>query len=288
MGLLGRIIKGIFGPKDPDPVALVLLLSNPRELPELIVRQAIEAGTGSPVRTEDLQSEPLRFEWKSEGWKITFLSLPTRYIPEGGPAMSEARIQAAVEAHTGAILIDVWEAPAGKDRATDGINVVGKMALPLIDADVTAVYCFNTQRMNLVTEELLTAFAEGQASEVMNTVAYDAVISQYDEKSMEAAIEEARRRFPEFEDALRSRVSPEQLFMVKLPFGEGDRVENMWVGVTSIEGGKVTGKLENKPMHQPGLRLGSVVSQPVEDVCDWIYLDGQDFVGGFTNEVLQG
>jgi len=288
MGLFGRIIKGIFGPKEPPTVALVLLISTPRELPELIVKQAIEAGSGFPVRAEDLTSEPLRYEWKSDGWRITFLSLPNRYIPKGGPAMLEARIEAAVEAHTGAILIDVWEAPANKDRATDGINLVGKMALPLIDADVTAVYCFNTQRMNLVTEELLTAFADGQASEVMDTVAYDAVITQYDEKKMEAAIAEARRRFPEFEAALRSRQSPEQLFMVKLPFGEEDRVENMWVSVTSISGGQISGKLENKPMHQPGLKLGSLVSQPVEDVCDWIYLEGEDLVGGFTNEVLQG
>jgi uncharacterized protein YegJ (DUF2314 family) len=76
--------------------------------------------------------------------------------------------------------------------------------------------------------------------------------------------------------------------MVKLPFGEEDRVENMWVSVTSISGGQISGKLENKPMHQPGLKLGSMVSQPVEDVCDWIYLEGENLVGGFTNEVLAG
>jgi uncharacterized protein YegJ (DUF2314 family) len=286
MNLFGRIIRSIFGPKEPDPVALVLLLRSPRELPELIVRQAIEAGTECAVDPDSISSQPFKYEWVSNGWRISFLTIPTRYLPARRENKREARLGQAIEAHTAAILIDVWEAPPNVDRVCDGINLIGKMAIPLIDSDVTAIYCFNTQRANLVDEELATALRDGRAFEIMSTMNFDPVITQYSHKKMDSAIAEAKRRFPEFEAAFHSRTTQGDPFLVKLPFGEENSVEHMWVSVSAIEGGEIIGTLENKPMRQPGLKQGSTVTRPASDISDWIFKDGESVVGGFTTDAL--
>ena len=286
MNLFAQIIRKLFGPKEPDPVALVLLLQSPRELPELVVRQAIEAGTGYPVAPEAISAQPFKYEWVSDGWRISFLSIPTRYLPARRENKREARLGAAIEAHTAAILIDVWDAPPNVDRVRDGINLIGKMAIPLIDSDVTAIYCFNTQRANLVDDNLIAEFRNGRAFEVMSTMNFDPVVTRYSQKKMDAAIAEAKRRFPEFEAAFHSRLSKEDPFLVKLPFGEDNSVEHMWVSVSAIEGGEIVGTLENKPMRQPGLKQGSMVRRATGDVSDWIFKAGETVVGDFTSDAL--
>jgi uncharacterized protein YegJ (DUF2314 family) len=116
---------------------------------------------------------------------------------------------------------------------------------------------------------------------------YYAPIVRLKEEAIAAAVEEARRRWPEFVTAFENRGDAETPFVVKAPFGEGDHVEFMWVEVTALEGEMILGKLENHPHAVPGLKLGDRVRVKVGNVNDWLcVVEGQP-LGGFTMAAMK-
>ncbi len=56
----------------------------------------------------------------------------------------------------------------------------------------------------------------------------------------------------------------------------------MWVVTQSIDGEMVTGVVASKPYWRLNLNEGAVVSFPVSDVSDWIYVSDRGPVGNFT------
>lgn len=120
------------------------------------------------------------------------------------------------------------------------------------------------------------------------TATDDPVVSvESGDPQMKAAVEQARRQWPEFLDAFQNR-KPEQPFTIKAPFGSGDRKEFMWVIVESIEGQTVHGILDNEPAYADKVKLGNKVQIPVEQINDWIYFDTEHQPhGGFTVKVLE-
>lgn len=111
-----------------------------------------------------------------------------------------------------------------------------------------------------------------------------------DDPEMNAAIAEAKRRWPEFVTAFEAR-KPDQHFSAKYPFpikGGGD--EHIWLTVTAIQGDQVTGQIDNDPEYEIGRRNGETVTVPSANISDWVYTasgtNDKDLVGGFTIKVL--
>jgi uncharacterized protein YegJ (DUF2314 family) len=102
---------------------------------------------------------------------------------------------------------------------------------------------------------------------------------------MQAAVAEARRRWPEFVAAFEQRRAG-QLFAVKAPITDGNNTEFMWAAVTAIEGDLVLGTLENEPVDLKNFRYGGRVRIPSIDLNDWIISEGDSHRGGFTINVL--
>jgi uncharacterized protein YegJ (DUF2314 family) len=108
-----------------------------------------------------------------------------------------------------------------------------------------------------------------------------------DDAEMQAAVEEARRRWPEFVAAFEDRPeSDETPFLVKAPFYHEEAAEYMWVKVTGIENRVIYGRLGNAPANIPHLHEGTCVRVKEEDVNDWMCIVQGKPRGGFTLKVL--
>jgi uncharacterized protein YegJ (DUF2314 family) len=134
---------------------------------------------------------------------------------------------------------------------------------------------------------VLEALAGGRPLEVFEEPTHAPVYGiADDDPRMVAAVEEARRRWPEFAAAFGRRTDPEAPFLLKARFAEGDEVEFMWVTVEQVGADTVTGRLANSPAALERIKEGDLVTVPLTDLNDWVYPAGDEPVGGFTIKVL--
>ena len=118
---------------------------------------------------------------------------------------------------------------------------------------------------------------------------------QSDDAEMNAAMQTARDRFPEFwreVSADYKRVIPVLGgSMVKAyfddPGGAPQGGEHMWVSGVEYDGKIITGELADTPRHLRSVRAGQHVSFPLECLSDWFYVDGGKAIGAFTVRVVR-
>lgn len=106
-----------------------------------------------------------------------------------------------------------------------------------------------------------------------------------DDPLLAAAVNEARRRWPEFVSAFSER-HPEQHFSVKAPVTYAGRTEHIWVEVTAVTTDYVCGRLGNDPVDLGALKLGDPITVPVSALEDWLYVLSSEPVGGFTIPIV--
>jgi hypothetical protein len=101
---------------------------------------------------------------------------------------------------------------------------------------------------------------------------------------IEQAISEARRRLPEFTEALRSAAEGDR-FAIKGRFKTDAGAEFLWVKdpIPSPKG--YIGLLDQKPIALAKKR-GDLVLVKSEDVVDWMVRSGGKTIGGFTESAL--
>ena len=73
---------------------------------------------------------------------------------------------------------------------------------------------------------------------------------------------------------------------IKVPFDAGKKKEYMWVEVLRIDGTQVHGRLANEPRGVPSLKMGDPVTVGIDELNDWLYIDGRNRFGGFTSAVF--
>lgn len=114
-----------------------------------------------------------------------------------------------------------------------------------------------------------------------------------DDPEMNAAIEEAQRRLPEFRRALdedaRRLLPTIEGALVKAVFESAitHKTEHMWIEDAGFEGEKIVGTLANEPNAIPEFSKGDWVSVSLENVSDWAYRQSGRTFGGFTVRVMQ-
>jgi len=111
---------------------------------------------------------------------------------------------------------------------------------------------------------------------------------------MQAAMQTARDRFPEFwreVSADYKRVIPALVgSMAKAYFhdtGAPLSGEHMWVREVEFDGKTITGVLADTPRQLRSVRSGERVNFPLERLSDWFYVDGDKAVGAFTVRLLR-
>lgn len=283
-------LKRLFDRKSsPDPIALVSLETEPRVLTKGHVAQAVSKALGHPFSESEIAEEgPSYHRLTVEGYELTVVARSGPYIPKDGPPHQDLRLRDAIDRHRAAILIDCWKAPAGHERA-EAVDAMGKILAELFDETSLAVFCFHTQRLNLVDENLVPMFQEGHALEAMQGITFDPVGDFGNDARMDAAIEEARRQWPRFEAAFAERTGQEEApYIVKIRFGEGEKSEHMWVEVHEIEGDLIKGVLLNEPFYLARPKKGQIVTMPQENVSDWAYPAENGVEGLFTEAIARG
>ena len=104
---------------------------------------------------------------------------------------------------------------------------------------------------------------------------------------MNAAMAEARRTLPEFEDRLANPRPTQTLTIIKGRFTEGEKVEHMWLNQIVVTSEGYRGVLGNDPYELTGMKAGETLLVARDDVSDWVVVDDGKLVGGYTMRVLR-
>jgi uncharacterized protein YegJ (DUF2314 family) len=108
-----------------------------------------------------------------------------------------------------------------------------------------------------------------------------------DDPQMTAAIAQARASADRFIAALNHPQPGQKGFSVKARITDGRNTEHMWLTPIRYEGGKFIGAVNNEPVAVRGVKIGDQRSVPPAEISDWMYVDGEKLVGGFTIRVLR-
>jgi len=94
-------------------------------------------------------------------------------------------------------------------------------------------------------------------------------------------------KLPQFTSAFADR-SPDQKFLIKAPFREGENEEHKWVIVDAIRKDEIDGHIERPSQTIKHLKVGQTITVNDYNIEDWAYLDkkGQQ-QGGWSVAVLR-
>ncbi len=107
-----------------------------------------------------------------------------------------------------------------------------------------------------------------------------------DDPEMLAAQAEARRTLDTFLADLANPPPGHTGHAIKTVFYDGEVGEHMWVGNLRWDGTRFTGTLDNTPVNVRNYQEGQTVTVERAAVEDWVYMNGEEMVGGTTVAVL--
>ena len=106
--------------------------------------------------------------------------------------------------------------------------------------------------------------------------------------TMAAAITKAQGSLESFRAVLAAPPAGTKSFSVKVgfPWGIKDDREHIWLAEPKLDATTVTGTINNEPIDVTSLKLGEVVTAPLKDLSDWMYVENGVLRGGYTLRVL--
>lgn len=110
-----------------------------------------------------------------------------------------------------------------------------------------------------------------------------------DDSEMNAAIQQAQNTLPLFIEAFQSPKSTQSYFSIKarFPYGTGDDAEHMWIDDLSFNENQFEGIVSNEPVYVHDIQVGDRITVEIADVTDWMIVDDDLLLGGFTIHVLR-
>ncbi|MBN8421992.1 MAG: DUF2314 domain-containing protein [Verrucomicrobia bacterium] len=198
------------------------------------------------------------------------------------------RFAEIIREHSAWLAVDLMQVNDTKLDQDEAYRMIGKAVSMLADDDVMAILCPQHRFFNLWSPELETMLCGDSPLDALKEEIKAPVIGVPDGDTIENAIAEARRRWPEFASIFKNRQPDDERFIVKAPFtGEDGRVEHMWLQVFGLEPEYVHGHLINHPMHTTKLQMGSQVEVAVAEVSDWVCPDAEgNPLGNFTQQAI--
>jgi uncharacterized protein YegJ (DUF2314 family) len=269
--------------------SLVLLLQDRRRLDAPALAKTLGDAFGVPMTTGEtgpasVTGESPHFLIRLQGRVFALHDAGRPYFDNTAAVaaeLPELRLRKAVARHSAWLALDLLDGKPG-----EAYPALGRVAAALADGDCLAV-CVPSRRRVYLYDDSVAAKLRGpnplRALEAPGRVPVIGVAA--DDPRMLAAVQEARRRWPEFVEAFERRDAG-QIFSVKVPLKEGRATEYMWVSVSALENDTIYGRLDNEPVDVKRLRAGDRVRVPFKELTDWLYTCGETLAGGFSIDVI--
>ncbi len=303
--LLGCIAPVIAAPEDDpqEPAAeepaeeeatefnCALFLKRPRKLTkEMLVQAAakaweMEEGDAGKLKISvtakagTIRYQGVTFEVKSEA--TPWLEDQTQIIKETTDRQMRAMLR-RVTSHLSITIQNKFKDDDDLGLAQENqVRLLGALVDP---ADTLAIYDDDTGDFNYIDDEVMEAIAGEDPHS-----AFDISVAPPPEKLAvespvhQAAVAEAKRRWPEFAKAFRDFGEERGPYLVKASFGEGQKQELLWCELISLRPGKIIAVLKHDPTYLPDLAKGEQVEFPLSQLTDWTYPSEEgDIMGAFT------
>lgn len=102
---------------------------------------------------------------------------------------------------------------------------------------------------------------------------------------MDAAIQSARDSLAMFFEAFESPRPDQQKFLLKVRFERDGKAEHIWLADLDLHSTPFSGVVANEP-RIPGLTFKERATFSISEVTDWMYMENESLVGGFTTRLL--
>lgn len=294
---LAEVLRGsdplsVFQPQAPPEVELILMLAEPIDVDfdmiSLAANRAFDVASPSDASAAQCAVEDEDIVLHVAGHELRIGECPKRYVndPTGLlDARHPAEVREAVGRHQAFLEVCLTRLRPGADLG-DLCRRIGSLLIRLAGAKPTALYVPKGDHAHVWDTALKQRITGDQAEEILaGRTPEKMVCIDDDDPAMQAAVAEARRRWPEFVAAFHKRTD-RQTFIIKAPFTENDQTEFMWVVVDGIGDQIVSGYLANAPVNLRGYAEGDYVQVRLSDLNDWAYGQDGPEVGGFTMKVL--
>lgn len=297
--------------EDEPSLSLVLLFQEPVYLEPAILAQMASRAWGAEVHVgveDDAEGEENVGD-SEEGIRSFLIGESPHFLCSHWPAflainnfdepyfgdaeeiarsVGEMRVRRAIEQHRAWVSVDLlhWFGEEGDEE--QAYRMIARLLAELADDNCLAIIDTGEGRLFAYDPETEAKLRSENPLKGLRDWYYAPILTiAGDDPEMAAAVEEARRRWPEFVAAFEQRSDDEaEPYLIKAPFIDGDNTEFMWVGVTGIENDIIYGKLENSPANVKTVDEGDTVRVKVEDLNDWMCVINDTPTGAFTLKVL--
>jgi uncharacterized protein YegJ (DUF2314 family) len=294
--VLGRLFSKKQEPNNADPLSIVLLLREFNEFPESILVPAAERAWAADFHSEDsgnyvVRNEAVGLIKFGDELFLNLLSVPRPY---GGAAareverMPDLRRRTAWAEHRAWFSIDDSDpASLSKDGENHKIVLMGRLAAELLNKNCTGVYLPRSNYLMPCDDALRERLRTFESREnLYSTEPLPVLVVDEEDPKLAEVVAQARAAWSQFLVAFQHR-QPEDTFLVKAPFTEGENGEWMWIEVASIHSGRVIGPLHSDPASLRNVVQGDQVEAREADIGDWYYVQNGTEHGGFSRALLE-
>ncbi len=159
-----------------------------------------------------------------------------------------------------------------------------------MDIQLLVILGERVKRILIIITLLSSIFASCTFPQLSTAQEDDNVVSvSNDDIEMNHAIKNAQDSLPQFITAFISPTGSQTYFSIKgmFRFGYPDDIEHMWVSDLSFHETHFIGFLGNDPVFVEDLKYGDQVKVSLDQISDWMIVDGETLLGGFTIHVLR-
>ena len=106
-----------------------------------------------------------------------------------------------------------------------------------------------------------------------------------DDAELRAGIDQSRASVRMFLEAFTKPAEKQNSWRVKIAFLKDGEVEHLWLRSLDLTGAKPTGIIASAPRRHD-LRLNQQVEFDPRHLCDWMYVEDGELMGGFSLRIL--
>lgn len=290
---------------DEKMISLVQLLREPRYLDAQILAslasRAWDRAVTASVEEQDnnrpmakgdpcVIGESPNFIVMCDGLFLSILNVAAPYVPDVQAAANSTnnlRIRQPLIEHRAWLSIDVLGGEHDPESLARAYRYIGKLQAELIDENCLAIFLPDRSRLYPMEPGMEAKLrADDPLAALEEHLQIPVIPVADDDPRMRAAVDEARRRWPQFVRAFDERAGNDS-FAVKAAISDGEHTEYMWLIVTAVENDIAYGRVDNDPLNVQGVKPGDMRRVSGSEIWDWMYLDGGKMVGGFSVAVLR-
>lgn len=300
--LLAVVAFVVIRKRNAGPISVVMLRTTPRRLTEADVRAAFRR-----VHKRDPQIQKIAADPTTDCWLVVDEELPPvgiidsrrMYADKEDMERTASRLEhpttrAALVGHTAWVSVDAMgvNSSIGKKKRAAVYGLLGPLAAELVDQQCMLLYLPAEDRVAQPGEKAEELLREGKTAELFGDADLHAPLFQVEkqDEAINKAIEEARRRLPEFCMAY-ERLGDKANAMIKGRFKTDDDGGNeyVWLSVLGMTDDGFAGTVENNPIAPMIPPKGSRVEIKLDDIVDWAYVDEKGNGDGlFVDRILIG